>query len=55
VSHFARRDARNAIISATLSDGAASRAMVLDDADYGRHARQAAATLMAHAEKESAE
>ncbi|MFB7656263.1 MULTISPECIES: TetR/AcrR family transcriptional regulator [unclassified Streptomyces] len=33
----------------TLADGAASRAMVLDDADYGRHARTAAETLLAHA------
>ncbi|GGX81239.1 TetR family transcriptional regulator [Streptomyces minutiscleroticus] len=33
----------------TLADGAASRAMVLDEADYGRHARTAAETLLAHA------
>ncbi|MBD0422045.1 TetR/AcrR family transcriptional regulator [Streptomyces sp. TRM S81-3] len=33
----------------TLADGAASRAMVLGDADYGRHARTAAETLLAHA------
>ncbi|MBH5333333.1 helix-turn-helix transcriptional regulator [Streptomyces pactum] len=33
----------------TLADGAASRAMVLDEADYGRHARAAAETLLAHA------
>ncbi|MFJ6655837.1 TetR/AcrR family transcriptional regulator [Streptomyces sp. NPDC091377] len=33
----------------TLADGAASRAMVLDEADYGRHARKAAETLLAHA------
>ncbi|MDT0610209.1 TetR/AcrR family transcriptional regulator [Streptomyces lancefieldiae] len=33
----------------TLADGAASRAMVLDDAEYGRHARTAAETLLAHA------
>ncbi|MGV9590344.1 TetR/AcrR family transcriptional regulator [Streptomyces tendae] len=33
----------------TLADGAASRAMVLGDADYGRHARAAAETLLAHA------
>jgi AcrR family transcriptional regulator len=39
----------------TLADGAASRAMVLDDADYGRYARQAAATLIEHAEKKSTE
>ncbi|WP_031035419.1 TetR/AcrR family transcriptional regulator [Streptomyces sp. NRRL F-5650] len=31
---------------ATLADGAASRAMVLDDADYGRHARAAAEVLL---------
>ncbi|WP_172384436.1 TetR/AcrR family transcriptional regulator [Streptomyces sp. MNP-20] len=34
---------------ATLADGAASRAMVLDDADYGRHARAAADVLLDHA------
>ena len=34
---------------ATLADGAASRAMVLDDADYGRHARAAADVLIDHA------
>lgn len=33
----------------TLADGAASRAMVLGDADYGRHARTAAETLLSHA------
>ncbi|MCX4661754.1 TetR/AcrR family transcriptional regulator [Streptomyces uncialis] len=33
----------------TLADGAASRAMVLGEADYGRHARKAAKTLLAHA------
>ncbi|WP_406015616.1 TetR/AcrR family transcriptional regulator [Streptomyces sp. NBC_00984] len=33
----------------TLADGAASRAMVLGEADYGRHARTAAKTLLAHA------
>ncbi|NEC74567.1 MULTISPECIES: TetR/AcrR family transcriptional regulator [Streptomyces] len=33
----------------TLADGAAGRAMVLGDADYGRHARAAAETLLAHA------
>ncbi|MEU7558402.1 TetR/AcrR family transcriptional regulator [Streptomyces eurythermus] len=32
----------------TLADGAASRAMVLGDPDYGRHARAAAETLLAH-------
>ncbi|MFE0421540.1 TetR/AcrR family transcriptional regulator [Streptomyces sp. NPDC058953] len=31
---------------ATLADGAASRAMVLDEADYGRHARAAAEVLL---------
>ncbi|MCF3123843.1 TetR family transcriptional regulator [Streptomyces arenae] len=31
---------------ATLADGAASRAMVLDDADYGRHAWAAAEILL---------
>ncbi|MET9824764.1 MULTISPECIES: TetR/AcrR family transcriptional regulator [unclassified Streptomyces] len=31
---------------ATLADGAASRAMVLDEADYGRHARAAAEILL---------
>jgi len=30
----------------TLADGAASRAMVLGDADYGRHARAAAEVLL---------
>lgn len=34
---------------ATLADGAASRAMVLDEADYGRHARAAAEILLDHA------
>ncbi|MEK2479397.1 TetR/AcrR family transcriptional regulator [Streptomyces noursei] len=33
----------------TLADGAASRAMVLGDADYGRHARAAAEVLLKHA------
>ncbi|GAA1937958.1 TetR family transcriptional regulator [Streptomyces durmitorensis] len=33
----------------TLADGAASRAMVLDEADYGRHARAAAEILLEHA------
>ncbi|GAA2087257.1 TetR family transcriptional regulator [Streptomyces albiaxialis] len=33
----------------TLADGAASRAMVLDDPDYGRHARAAAEVLLDHA------
>ncbi|MDT0268833.1 helix-turn-helix domain-containing protein [Streptomyces sp. DSM 44915] len=33
----------------TLADGAASRAMVLDEADYGRHARAAAEVLLDHA------
>ncbi|WP_369225684.1 hypothetical protein AB5J52_32850 [Streptomyces sp. R39] len=33
----------------TLADGAASRGMVLGDPDYGRHARAAAETLLAHA------
>ncbi|ARX81037.1 MULTISPECIES: TetR/AcrR family transcriptional regulator [Streptomyces] len=33
----------------TLADGAASRAMVLGEADYGRHARAAAEILLAHA------
>lgn len=32
----------------TLADGAASRAMVLDEADYGRHARAAAEILLEH-------
>lgn len=31
---------------ATLADGAAGRAMVLDEADYGRHARAAAEILL---------
>ena len=39
----------------TLADGAASRAMVLDDAGYGRYAREAAATLIEHAEKKPTE
>ncbi|MEV4000464.1 TetR family transcriptional regulator [Streptomyces halstedii] len=34
---------------AILADGAASRAMVLDEADYGRHARAAAEVLLAQA------
>ncbi|MEU3698082.1 TetR family transcriptional regulator [Streptomyces griseoviridis] len=34
---------------ATLVDGAAGRAMVLDDPDYGRHARAAADILLDHA------
>ncbi|UNZ16014.1 TetR/AcrR family transcriptional regulator [Streptomyces sp. 891-h] len=33
----------------TLADGAASRAMVLGEADYGRHARAAAELLLEHA------
>ncbi|MFI6088372.1 hypothetical protein [Streptomyces sp. NPDC051218] len=33
---------------ATLADGAASRAMVLDEADYGRHAWAAAEILLDH-------
>lgn len=33
----------------TLADGAASRAMVLDDAGYGRHARAAAEILLDNA------
>ncbi|MEK8169806.1 TetR family transcriptional regulator [Streptomyces sp. M19] len=33
----------------TLSDGVTSRAMVLNDPDYGRHARAAAETLLKHA------
>lgn len=33
----------------TLADGAAGRAMVLDEADYGRHARAAAEVLLEHA------
>ncbi|MET8684756.1 TetR family transcriptional regulator [Streptomyces sp. NPDC004732] len=33
----------------TLADGAASRAMVLDDADYGRYARAAAEVLLERA------
>ncbi|MFI1198576.1 hypothetical protein ACH4VR_03730 [Streptomyces sp. NPDC020883] len=33
----------------TLADGAASRAMVLDDADCGRHARAAAEILLDNA------
>ncbi|MBO8192291.1 TetR/AcrR family transcriptional regulator [Streptomyces oryzae] len=33
----------------TLADGAASRAMVLDEADYGRHARAAAEVLLERA------
>ncbi len=35
----------------TLADGAASRAMVLNDPDYGRHARAAAETLLDHARR----
>ncbi|MEV0279091.1 TetR family transcriptional regulator [Streptomyces sp. NPDC050610] len=38
----------------TLADGAASRAMVLDEADYGRHARKAAEILLAHALSDAA-
>jgi AcrR family transcriptional regulator len=34
---------------ATLADGAASRAMVLGEADYGRHARAAAEVLLEQA------
>ncbi|MGB8944046.1 MAG: TetR family transcriptional regulator [Streptomyces sp.] len=37
---------------ATLADGAASRAMVLDEADYGRHARAAAEVLLDQALRE---
>ncbi|MEV7156461.1 helix-turn-helix domain-containing protein [Streptomyces misionensis] len=33
----------------TLADGAASRAMVLGESDYGRHARAAAEVLLANA------
>lgn len=33
----------------TLADGAASRAMVLNDSGYGRHARAAAEVLLDHA------
>lgn len=33
----------------TLADGVASRAMVLNDPNYGRHARAAAETLLDHA------
>lgn len=33
----------------TLADGAASRAMVLNDPDFGRHARAAAEILLDHA------
>lgn len=33
----------------TLADGVSSRAMVLNDPDYGRHARAAAETLLDHA------
>ncbi|MCY0961369.1 hypothetical protein [Streptomyces sp. H27-H5] len=33
----------------TLADGAASRAMVLDEADYGRYARTAAEILLDNA------
>jgi AcrR family transcriptional regulator len=33
----------------TLADGAASRAMVLNDPEYGRHARSAAETLIDYA------
>ncbi|GAA2654385.1 helix-turn-helix domain-containing protein [Streptomyces lunalinharesii] len=35
----------------TLADGAASRAMVLNEPDYGRHARAAAEALLEHALK----
>lgn len=35
----------------TLADGAAVRAMVLDDAGYGRHARAAAVVLIDQAER----
>lgn len=38
----------------TLADGAASRAMVLGEADYGRHARAAAEILLAHASADTA-
>ncbi|WP_240979957.1 hypothetical protein [Streptomyces sp. HNM0574] len=33
----------------TLADGAAARARVLDDPEYGRHARAAAEILLDHA------
>ncbi|MGP4004413.1 hypothetical protein [Streptomyces sp. 8N706] len=33
----------------TLADGAASRAMVLNDTEYGQHARMAAETSSARA------
>ncbi|MBP2472390.1 AcrR family transcriptional regulator [Crossiella equi] len=38
----------------TLADGATSRAMVLDDPDYGRHARAAAQVLLDHAPRRQA-
>ncbi|AOS61685.1 TetR/AcrR family transcriptional regulator [Actinoalloteichus hymeniacidonis] len=37
----------------TLSDGVASRAMVLNDPDYGRFARAAAETLLDHAPRKT--
>ncbi|WP_027935758.1 TetR/AcrR family transcriptional regulator [Amycolatopsis sp. ATCC 39116] len=39
----------------TLADGAAIRAMTLNDAGSGRHARAAAATLIDHAERNPTE
>ncbi|MEU6407537.1 helix-turn-helix domain-containing protein [Microbispora sp. NPDC046933] len=39
----------------TLADGAASRAMVLGEADYGRHARAAAEILLLHSLPEPAD
>ncbi|MDP9843753.1 TetR/AcrR family transcriptional regulator [Streptosporangium lutulentum] len=39
----------------TLADGAASRAMVLGEAGYGRHARAAAEILLAHSLAERAD
>jgi AcrR family transcriptional regulator len=38
----------------TLADGATSRAMVLNDPDYGRHARAAAEILLDHAPRRPA-
>ncbi|MFS8201821.1 TetR/AcrR family transcriptional regulator [Streptomyces sp. CWNU-52B] len=38
----------------TLADGVSSRAMVLNDPDYGRHARAAAETLLEHAPRRPA-
>lgn len=39
----------------TLADGVVSRAMVLNDPGYGRHARTAAETLLDHAPRRSRE